>query len=191
MFTIPRALLLAMLAAGLFGAGFAAFFQFAPILAERRGVSAGLLYGVYGASIILTRLVSGGWLDRTGLRRVLTVAALLMGAGLGLAALGTSPAVLSLAALLVASGGGLFHPALIAHHALLLPAAPGRASAAFYIGFDLGLGLGSWLLGFALQLGGLAALSGLAALLTVATLPLAPVLARQKTEGVGEGRALP
>src|SRR5439155_414252 len=50
---VPRRLWLPMLLAGLFGAGFAAFFQFAPILAERRGtVSAGLLYSVYGVGII-------------------------------------------------------------------------------------------------------------------------------------------
>jgi predicted MFS family arabinose efflux permease len=174
----PRVLWLPMLATGLFGAGFAAFFQFTPLLAERRGVSAGLLYTVYGASIILTRVVGGTWLDRTGLRRVLTVSALVMGAGLALAAVGAEPILLSLAAALVAGGGGLFHPALIAHHAVLVPHAPGRASAAFYVGFDLGIGLGSWVLGFALQVGGLGALYALAALLTLATLPLAPVLGR-------------
>jgi len=187
----PRLLWLPMLAAGLFGAGFAAFFQFAPILAERRGVNAGLLYTVYGASIIATRVVSGSWLDRAGLRRVLVVSALLMATGLALAAVGAEPVLLSVAATVIACGGGMFHPALIAHHAALLPQAPGRASAAFYVGFDLGIGLGSWLLGFALQLGGLVALYALAALLTLATLPLTPRLAQQQqaVSGTGQPRA--
>src|SRR5687768_9486878 len=44
----PRRLWLPMTMASLFGAGFAAFFLFAPILSERRDVSPGLLYTVYG-----------------------------------------------------------------------------------------------------------------------------------------------
>jgi MFS family permease len=176
----PRRLLLAMLAAGLFGAGFAAFFQFAPLLAERRGgVPAGVLYTVYGVGIILSRLTGGRWIDRAGIRATLAVAALLMGAGLGLAAVADTVVWLGLAAFLIAAGGGLFHPALIAHHARLLPGEPGRASAGFYLGFDLGLGLGSWLLGVVLQVAGLGGMYGAAALLVALSLPLGPVLARQ------------
>jgi predicted MFS family arabinose efflux permease len=59
-----------MLAAALLGAGFAAFFQFAPILAERRAVSPGLLYATYGAAIIATRLVGSRLLDRFTVSRV-------------------------------------------------------------------------------------------------------------------------
>lgn len=174
---VPRALGPPMAAAALFGMSFAAFFQFAPILAERRGVSAGLLYLVYGCGIIAMRLVGGRWLDQAGLGRILTVAALLMAAGLGLNAVTGTAIWLALAALLIAAGGGLFHPALLAHHARLLPGQPGRASAAFYIGFDLGIGVGSWLLGAALQLGGLAALAGAGALAALTVLAVIPRLA--------------
>jgi predicted MFS family arabinose efflux permease len=80
------------------------------------------------------------------------------------------------AAVLIAASGGLFHPALIARHAALLPEAPGRASAAFYVAFDLGIGLGSWLLGVALQLSGLPGLYWTAALLAGLVVPLAPLL---------------
>lgn len=229
---IPRRLWLPMLAAGLQGAGFAAFFQFAPLLVERRPVIAiGALYTVYGAGIILTRVVGGRLIDRLGVRRSVALAATLMALGLALIALiaaGSRPSVapalppgavdgrsalrhpdpvvarisqepatigspishgrkappsarpavpawlaLSVATLLVAAGSGIFHPALIAHHAALWPDAPGRATAAFYVGFDLGIGLGSWLFGLALQLGGLSALYGLAALLVALSLPLA------------------
>src|SRR5262245_28141643 len=54
---VPRRLWLPMLTAALLGAAFAAFFQFVPILAERRAtVPVGALYTVYGVGIIATRL---------------------------------------------------------------------------------------------------------------------------------------
>ncbi|MFO7166773.1 MAG: MFS transporter [Chloroflexota bacterium] len=174
-----RHLLLPMVATALVGAGFAAFLQFSPLLAERRGgLAAGLLFTIYGLGIIATRVLTGPLLDRWSIQRTLTLAATLLAGGLGLLALGGPPAGAAVAALLVAVGSGLSHPALLAHHAALLPAAPGRASAAFYIGFDLGIGLGSALFGVALELGGLTGLYGAAALLTLAALPLAPLLGR-------------
>jgi predicted MFS family arabinose efflux permease len=170
-----------MLVAGLLGAGFAAIFQYAPILAERRGtVSAGAIYLAYGLGIIATRLAGGRFLDRLGIGPVVILAALLMALGLGIAAVAGDPALLLAAALLIAVGSGLSHPALLAHHAALLPAAPGQASAAFYVGFDLGIGLGSWLFGLALQAAGVAGLYGLAAALTLAAAPLAAAVARQR-----------
>ncbi len=196
---IPRRLWTPMLVAALFGAGFAAFFQFAPILAERRGsVSPGVLYTVYGAAIIATRLLGGRLLDRFDVGRVITLAAWLIALGSALIAASASldpaavdssdpllsmlagPIPLLLAPVVIASGSGLFHPALIAHHAALLPEAPGRASAAFYLAFDLGIGLGSWLFGFALQVAGLSGLYWTAAVLVVAVLPLAPMLVKSQ-----------
>lgn len=175
----PRALWLPMLVTGLFGLGFGAFFQFAPILAERRGgLPAGALYMVYGVGIILTRLVSARWLDTTGLGQALALAAVLLGSGLALAAFADQLLWLSGAALLIAAGSGLFHPLLLAHHAHVLPGAPGRSSAAFYVGFDLGLGVGSWILGVALQLAGITGLFLCAALVTFATPALLPALLR-------------
>jgi MFS family permease len=175
---IARRLWLPMGATALFGASFAAFFQFAPILAERRGVPAGLLYTIYGFGIITVRLVGGRWLDRAEIGQVLGLAALLIGAGLAINALATTLGWLSLAALLSATGSGLFHPALLAHHARLLPGMPGRASAVFYLGFDLGMGVGSWLLGIVLQVDGLSGLYASAAAIALAVLLLIPALAR-------------
>ena len=57
----------------------------------------------------------------------------------------------------------------------------GQASAAFYLGFDLGIGLGSWLLGAILDLAGLTWLFATAALLILLTVPLLPALAGQKS----------
>jgi MFS family permease len=172
-------LVLPMLAAGLTGAGFAAFFQFAPLLAERRGGwPAGLLYTVYGLGIIAARVFTGPLIDRWRVERTLALAAGLMTVGLGWLAVGGPAAGVAVATVLIAVGSGMAHPALLKHHAALLPAAPGRASAAFYLGFDLGIGLGSVLFGVALQFGGLAGLYGAAALLTLIVVPLARYLPR-------------
>jgi MFS family permease len=172
----PRRLWLPMTMASLFGAGFAAFFLFAPILSERRDVAPGLLYTVYGIGIIATRIVGSRWLDRVGTGQTLLLSAVLLGSGLGLAAFAATPFWLGLASLLIASGSGLFHPVLIAHHARLLPDEPGQATAGFYLGFDLGIGLGSWLLGIVLDLAGLTWLFLVATLLILATVPLLPAL---------------
>jgi predicted MFS family arabinose efflux permease len=163
-----------MLAAGLTGAGFAAFFQFAPLLAERHGgIAVGTLYGVYGSGIIAARLLTGPLIDRWRVGRTLTLSAGLMSGGLAGLAIGGPAFTLALAALLIAFGSGIAHPALLKHHAALLPHAPGQASAAFYLGFDLGIGLGSLLFGVLLELGGTGGLYAAAALLTVLVLPLA------------------
>lgn len=176
----PRQLWIPMLAAGALGAGFAAFFQFAPILAERRGtIDAGSLYTVYGLSIIATRVFGGRIIDRLQIDRLLLIAVGLTAGGLGLLAWHSEAFWLGSAAALVAVGGGLFHPTLIAHHARLLPEAPGRATAAFYVGFDLGIGVGSWIFGFALQFAGLAGLYGSATLIVLTTLLMIPQIARQ------------
>lgn len=178
--SFPQRLWAPMAAAGLLGAGFVAFFQFTPILAERRAtVDAGWLYTIYGIGLILTRFGGGSLIDRWGAATMLGLTTLLMAGGLTIFAFATTPGWLILATLLLA-GSGLFHPTLIAHHAALLPAAPGRASAAFYTGFDLGLGLGSWLLGFVLEATGLRGLYLAAALLAVGVFSLLPAIARQR-----------
>ncbi|MCB0063622.1 MAG: MFS transporter [Caldilineaceae bacterium] len=175
----PRHIWLSMGVAALFGAGFGAYFQFFAVLLERRAIAAAPVYATYGISIIITRLLFGRYLDRIGFTRVLLIAALTMTVGLCVAAVGTSLPMLVIAAALIAAGGGFFHPMLIAHHVAMLPGRPGWAVACFYFGFDAGIGIGAWLLGAVLDLWDLHALFFAAALLTLATLPLLPRLARQ------------
>lgn len=170
---LPRRVWLPMLATGLLGAGFAAFFQFAPILAEPRNVSSGALYTIYGASIIATRLFGGRLLGGSNVWRIVALSAVVMAVGHGLVAATDRQWVVFVAPVLVAASGGLFHPMLLAHHAALLPDTPGRASAAFYVAFDLGIGLGSWLFGLMLQVAGIPGLFWTACLLALAVLPLA------------------
>ena len=170
---LPSRVWLPMLATGLLGAGFAAFFQFAPILAERRDVSSGALYTIYGVSIIATRLFGGRLLDSSNVWRIVALSGVVMAVGYGLVAATDIAWLVLFAPVLVAASGGLFHPALLAHHAALLPDTPGRASAAFYVAFDVGIGLGSWLFGLMLQVAGIPGLYWTACLLALAVLPLA------------------
>jgi MFS family permease len=163
---VAAALGLPMVAAALLGIGFGAFLQFLPLLAARRGnIDAGLIYASYGVAIIGTRLLLGRWLDRANMRRVLGSGFVALALGLILFALAQSWPLLLLATALVAAGGGMLHPALIALHVAIMPAqARGKATACFYLAFDLGIGGGAWLLGFVLQWWGLTWLYLVAAL---------------------------
>lgn len=175
----PRAVWLSMSVAALFGAGFGAYFQFFAVLLERREIVAAPIYATYGISIILTRLLFGRYLDRIGFQRVLLIAALMMAVGLALAAFSYTLSPLVVAAALIAAGGGFFHPMLIAYHVTMLPGRPGWAVACFYFGFDVGIGVGAWLLGAVLELWQLEGLFLVAALLTLAALPLFPHLTQR------------
>jgi predicted MFS family arabinose efflux permease len=144
-----------------------------------------LLFTCYGIGIILTRLASARWLDSAPLSHVLTIATLIKAGGLALAAFGQNSIMLAASAVIIAVGSGLFHPALIAHHATLLPGEPGRATAGFYLAFDLGIGAGGWLLGIILQQFGLTGLYLTAAFVVLAALPLS--LGEQGTGNREEG----
>lgn len=172
----PRAIWLSMAMAALFGIGFGAYFQFFAVLLERRAIEAAPIYATYGLSIIVTRLLFGRYLDRLGIRKVLLIGALVMVVGLLLAAVGITVPQLIVAAALIAMGGGFFHPMLIAYHVTMLPGRPGWAVACFYFGFDVGIGVGAWVLGFILGLWGLSALFVAAACFTLVTVILLPAL---------------
>jgi MFS family permease len=165
LFRVPPALRIPMATAGVFGVGYGAFLQFLPLLAERRGLGhAGIAYTVYGIGIILTRLVAGRFLDRGDRTQVLTPAFFLLAAGLTGFALTHSRLFLYASAVLIAVGSGILHPGLIAIHVeSMTPSERGRATAGFFLGFDLGVGMGAWVLSPAFQWFGLRGLYLLAA----------------------------
>lgn len=159
----PRVIWPAMLTTLLLGVGFGAYLSYLPMLAERRGIpELGWVYTVYGLTIIATRMVTGTWLDRPDRREVLLPGAVMMGAGMVCFAMATNVWWLCVAAALTASSGGIWHPALIAIHVDSIPLR-GRATAAFYLAFDLGIGAGTWVLAAALQYAGIGAVFGVAA----------------------------
>jgi predicted MFS family arabinose efflux permease len=125
---------------------------------------------VYGISIIGTRLATGRILDKGNRSRLVTLAFIAMALGLVGYAFAHSQLVLLPCTVLIGIGSGILHPVLIAVHMERMPEnEKGRASAAFYLAFDLGIGLGMWLLSPALAwfslrevflIAGLAALAG-------------------------------
>lgn len=173
----PAVLHAPMLTTWLFGIGFGVFYQFLPLLAERRGLApVGLAYTVYGLSIIGTRLLTGRMLDRPDRRQVLPPAALSMAAGLSAFAIADQLWILLVAAAFTAIGSGLFHPALIAIHVDSIPER-GRATAAFYLAFDLGIGLGAWILAPILETFGLTVFFAAGAIISLsAILPTRAIL---------------
>jgi MFS family permease len=177
-YSIPRTLWIPASIAALFGIGYGAFIQFLPLLAEKRPLGpSGTAFAVYGVSIILTRLTTGKWLDRSDRRPIMAAAIIVLATGLAGFALANAPIWLWVAAALTALSSGILHPALIATHVNLLPdSETGRATGTFYIGFDLGIGLGAWILSPALQWLGLTSLYLLAALAVAAGLLLLPTL---------------
>lgn len=161
---LPGSIRRPWLAAALMGAGFGVWLQFLPLLAMRRNVQpVGILYTIYGLTIVLTRLLTGPWQDRGRERLLLVSGFSAMATGLGLFAFTASFPTFSAATALVAAGGGVLHPLLITLHVRHMPASlRGQAVSTFYLGFDLGNGMGVWVLGFALEWWGLTALFGLA-----------------------------
>lgn len=146
---VARRLRIPLMASALFGISFGAFFQFLPLLTERRNIGpAGLVYTVYGVSLIVTRLITatGRLLDRYNPCWILIIAFSLLGIGLyGFAIVEAQWPLLSVV-VIFAMGAGTLHPLLIAIHVDGMSAHErGRASAVFYFGFDLGIGLGAWI----------------------------------------------
>jgi MFS family permease len=160
LWALPRAIWQPWALTALLGVAFGVWLSYLPLLSERRGVEpVGVLYGCYGVAIIVTRLVTGPWQDRGHDRALRSIGFAATMAGLAIFAFTQSMYTYIPATMLVAAGGGILHPLLMAEHVARMPAAMrGRAVSTFYLAFDLGNGLGVWVLGFALAWWGLTAL---------------------------------
>jgi MFS family permease len=178
---IPKPLMIPMLVTGIFGVGYGAFLQFLPLLTTRRNLdSSGMVYAVYGISIILTRLVTGRFIDEHNRIKVLLPAFLLLTLGLVGFAFTTSTELLWFCAVLLAISSGILHPILIALHVDCSSASErGQATSLFYLGFDMGIGFGTWFLSPVLQWLGLTGLYVFAAMtMVIGMLCLRPLRAQ-------------
>jgi MFS family permease len=148
------------------GVCFGTFLQFTPLLAdEAKGISTGLIYTSYGISIILVRLLMWRTLSATFQRIVLPLGFGLLATGLATFAFSPAYEFYLLGAAILAFGSGMQTPILIGLHLNALPSTmQGRAVALYYLGFDGGIGLGTWLLTPVLAIWGLQGLFAGAAL---------------------------
>lgn len=153
---LPRPALRPGCALALSQVGYATMAGFVVLHLAQRGVAGGaLMFTVFAAAVVATRLLAGGLVDRVGPVRSAIGAAGAEAAGLALLAVATSlPAALA-GALVTGAGFSLLFPAL----ALLVvgrvdEVQRGVALGAFTAFFDIGVGLGAPLAGAVAALAG-------------------------------------
>ncbi|MBN2983075.1 MFS transporter [Cohnella algarum] len=128
---------------------------FLPLFSETIGVNSGTFFLVYAIALALTRPVAGKLSDSRGEAAVILPAlAITALALLNLSFASGLPGVI-VSAVLYAVGFGSAHSALQAANLRLAnPQRLGAANATFFTAFDLGIGLGSIVLGLVSQLAG-------------------------------------
>jgi len=148
---------------------FAAMVTFMPLYARDHGVAnPGSLFVAYAAAVVAMRIVIGAWMDRWPRAVVILPSILVLAGSMPILASAASPLPLYAAATVYGLGAGVFQPAMMA---FLVDRAGvterGRAMSTFTLGTDLGLSLGSFSLGAAVELAGMRAaflMAGFAAL---------------------------
>jgi len=128
---------------------------FVPLFAPQVGADPGMFFLVYAVALTAVRPVAGRLADRLGEGAVIVPALAVTVAGLFVLYLAGGEAGVLVSAALYGFGFGAAQPALQA--AALRIARPDRrglATASFMIAFDLGIGIGSILLGWVSQFAG-------------------------------------
>jgi MFS family permease len=130
---------------------FGGIVSFIPLYSETLGGAelAGGFYVAYALALVGARVVSGKVFDRRGPDLVVYPGILSYVVGLSLLAATHGPVLLYLAGAFIGAGYGSIQPCL---QALVIRDAPesrrGAATATFFIAVDVGIGLGSFFLGF-------------------------------------------
>lgn len=162
------------LVAGLLAVTMGGLTTFVVIDAGQRSIGdPSQFFVLYALVLLLTRPIAGRISDRRGRGQVLVPAVVLTAAGLLVLGAMAGPLTLPTAAILYGTGFGSALPSL---QALAIdrasPTRHGAAMAAFYIAFDLGVGVGSILFGVLGGVAGLPVTFELASGLGLATLGL-------------------
>jgi MFS family permease len=146
---LPRAALRPGIALALANVGYGTMAGFIVLHLDAQGIGSGaLVFTVFAAAVVASRLVLGRLPDRIGPRPSAFFAALAQAAGLALVAVAPSLAVALAGALVMGAGTSLIFPSL----ALLVvsrvdDAGRGAAMGAFTAFFDAGVGVGAPLAG--------------------------------------------
>ncbi len=177
---IPPALVMLFLAASYGG-----LVSFLPAFAQSRGISGvGLFFTVYAGTIIVIRLLLGSLATRMNNNRLIILACLLMLAGMLVLTQARSLLLIVLVAVLYGLGFGIVYPLI---NTLVMQLCPpprrGRANATFFVAMDLGIGLGSILLGFLSQASSLAAVFYACAIIIVLAMIVHQLVLRQHVTG--------
>jgi MFS family permease len=164
--------------------GFAAVSAFIVLSLDQRGIGHGpAVFSVFAASVVATRLLAGGLPDRIGPARCAVGAALIEAAGLTLVGAADDLAVVIAGAIGMGAAFSLLFPS----HSLVAinrvgPERRGKAMGTFTAAFDLGMLVGSPLVGAAAAIAGYSAAFYVAAVAALGCAVLSATMSRE-TEG--------
>lgn len=137
---------------------------FLPLFSESIRINPGTFFLVYAIALTLARPIAGKLSDRIGQGYVVVPALIITISALIILSLSNGLLPVVIAAALYGIGFGSAQPALQVLNLRLVPADKrGVANAAFMTAFDLGIGLGSIVLGWVSQLTGYSMLFGVCA----------------------------
>ncbi len=134
--------------------------SFLPLFATKQGITnPGIFFTVFAIMLILVRALAGRLSDKRGRKFVIVPGMIILAFGLWVLSFAGSLMGFMAAALLYGLGFGLFHPTMMA---LLVdrvtPQGRGAAMGTFTASFDLGIGMGSIVMGVILQFAGKSAM---------------------------------
>ncbi|GAB7386397.1 MFS transporter [Bacillaceae bacterium] len=140
------------LAGAFFGLIYASILSFVSVYTMERGLTGAgnYFFAVYAAVLLCSRPFTGRWFDRYGANRIIYPAILCFAFGMFLLSKAEDAVAFLLAAALIGLGWGTLYPSF---QTIALQsgssARRGVANATFLSIFDLGIGTGSWLAGYA------------------------------------------
>jgi MFS family permease len=140
--------------------------SFIPLYAGARGVqNIGLFFTVYALVLLISRPIIGKLADRYGGRKFVAPGILLIAAALGVLIKADSLPLFLLSGIIYGIGFATVQPIL---NAIVVSLAPperrGAANATFTTAMDLGIGIGSIILGFIVQQSGYESMYGISAI---------------------------
>ena len=151
---IERGAVLPMLFETLFTAAVPLYFSFLPLFAIKHGIpiaSIAIFFPIYGTVFLLARSLFTPWSDRLGRRLLLAISVVFAIIGLSVGAIAQDLPTIILSGCLFAIGPALETPASMA---LAIdrsdPRRSGAAMATYSLGYQMGLGVGAALFGFAI-----------------------------------------
>jgi MFS family permease len=162
--------------------GFAAVSAFIVLSLDERGIGHGpAVFSVFAATVVATRLLAGGLPDRIGPARCAVGAALIECIGLILLGAASDLAVVIAGAIGMGAAFSLLFPSLsLVAINRVGPERRGKAMGTFTAAFDLGMLVGSPLVGAAAAIGGYSAAFYLAALAALACASAAFSMSRHR-----------